>query len=162
METIVNFLHEWAIPGLLLCILILVIIGIRQHRVNNAVSADEEDNESSGEGELPLAEESPADEETGNAEAEQVAAAAENAEVRQEPAECLLPPRRFGRYTAVSPTDVVFDRFSPILLPGDADGVEKLRKEFKTLGRTNRLKKMTSSERTRYAALAHVLTLYRY
>ena len=28
METIVNFLHEWAIPGLLLCILILVIIGI--------------------------------------------------------------------------------------------------------------------------------------
>lgn len=29
METIVNFLHEWAIPGLLLCILILVIIGIR-------------------------------------------------------------------------------------------------------------------------------------
>lgn len=65
METIVNFLHEWAIPGLLLCILILVIIGIRQHRVNN--SANEEDNESSGEGELPLAEESPADEETGNA-----------------------------------------------------------------------------------------------
>ena len=73
METIVNFLHEWAIPGLLLCILILVIIGIRQHRVNN--SANEEDNESSGEGELPLAEESPADEETGNAEAEQAAAA---------------------------------------------------------------------------------------
>lgn len=67
METIVNFLHEWAIPGLLLCILILVIIGIRQHRVNN--SANEEDNESSGEGGLPLAEESPADEETGNAEA---------------------------------------------------------------------------------------------
>ena len=59
METIVNFLHEWAIPGLLLCILILVIIGIRQHRVNN--SANEEDNESSGEGELPLAEESPAE-----------------------------------------------------------------------------------------------------
>ncbi len=111
METIVNFLHEWAIPGLLLCILILVIIGIRQHRVNNAVSANEEDNESSGEGELPLAEESPADEETGNAEAEQVAAAAENAEVRQEPAECLLPPRRFGRYTAVSPTDVVLTAF---------------------------------------------------
>lgn len=80
METIVNFLHEWAIPGLLLCILILVIIGIRQHRVNN--SANEEDNESSGEGGLPLAEESPADEETGNAEAEQAAAAAENAEVR--------------------------------------------------------------------------------
>ena len=84
METIVNFLHEWAIPGLLLCILILVIIGIRQHRVNN--SANEEDNESSGEGGLPLAEESPADEETGNAEAEQAAAAAENAEVRQAPA----------------------------------------------------------------------------
>ena len=100
METIVNFLHEWAIPGLLLCILILVIIGIRQHRVNN--SANEEDNESSGEGELPLAEESPADEETGNAEAEQVAAAAENAEVRQErPSVCcrlvsavILPFRR--------------------------------------------------------------------
>lgn len=153
METIVNFLHEWAIPGLLLCILILVIIGIRQHRVNN--SANEEDNESSGEGELPLAEESPADEETGNAEAEQAAAAAENAEVRQEPAECLLPPRRFGRYTAVSPTDVVLTAF-PDLLPGDADGVEKLRKEFKSA------EKMTSSERTRYAALAHVLTLYRY
>ena len=153
METIVNFLHEWAIPGLLLCILILVIIGIRQHRVNNAVSADEEDNESSGEGELPLAEESPADEETGNAEAEQVAAAAENAEVRQE-------PRRFGRYTAVSPTDVVLTAF-PDLLPGDADGVEKLRKEFKTLGGKS-AEKMTSSERTRYAALAHVLTLYRY
>lgn len=160
METIVNFLHEWAIPGLLLCILILLIIGIRQHRVNNAVSADEEDNESSGEGELPLAEESPADEETGNAEAEQVAAAAENAEVRQEPAECLLPPRRFGRYTAVSPTDVVLTAF-PDLLPGDADGVEKLRKEFKTLGGKS-AEKMTSSERTRYAALAHVLTLYRY
>ena len=153
METIVNFLHEWAIPGLLLCILILVIIGIRQHRVNNAVSADEEDNESSGEGELPLAEESPAD-------AEQVAAAAENAEVRQEPTECLLPPRRFGRYTAVSPTDVVLTAF-PDLLPGDADGVEKLRKEFKTLGGKS-AEKMTSSERTRYAALAHVLTLYRY
>ena len=149
METIVNFLHEWAIPGLLLCILILVIIGIRQHRVNN--SANEEDNESSGEGELPLAEESPADEETGNAEAEQVAAAAENAEVRQEPAECLLPPR---------PTDVVLTAF-PDLLPGDADGVEKLRKEFKTLGGKS-AEKMTSSERTRYAALAHVLTLYRY
>ena len=157
METIVNFLHEWAIPGLLLCILILVIIGIRQHRVNN--SANEEDNESSGEGELPLAEESPADEETGNAEAEQAAAAAENAEVRQEPAECLLP-RRFGRYTAVSPTDVVLTAF-PDLLPGDADGVEKLRKEFKTLGGKS-AEKMTSSERTRYAALAHVLTLYRY
>ena len=156
METIVNFLHEWAIPGLLLCILILVIIGIRQHRVNN--SANEEDNESSGEGELPLAEESPADEETGNAEAEQVAAAAENAEVRQ--AECLLPLRRFGRYTAVSPTDVVLTAF-PDLLPGDADGVEKLRKEFKTLGGKS-AEKMTSSERTRYAALAHVLTLYRY
>ena len=155
METIVNFLHEWAIPGLLLCILILVI---RQHRVNN--SANEEDNESSGEGELPLAEESPADEETGNAEAEQAAAAAENAEVRQEPAECLLPPRRFGRYTAVSPTDVVLTAF-PDLLPGDADGVEKLRKEFKTLGGKS-AEKMTSSERTRYAALAHVLTLYRY
>ena len=110
METIVNFLHEWAIPGLLLCILILVIIGIRQHRVNNAVSADEEDNESSGEGELPLAEESPADEETGNAEAEQVAAAAENAEVRQEPAECLLPPRRplYCRFA----DGCCFDRFS--------------------------------------------------
>ena len=148
METIVNFLHEWAIPGLLLCILILVIIGIRQHRVNN--SANEEDNESSGEGELPLAEESPADEETGNAEAEQVAAAAENAEVL----------RRFGRYTAVSPTDVVLTAF-PDLLPGDADGVEKLRKEFKTLGGKS-AEKMTSSERTRYAALAHVLTLYRY
>lgn len=52
METIVNFLHEWAIPGLLLCILILVIIGIRQHRVNN--SANEEDNESSGEGDFRL------------------------------------------------------------------------------------------------------------
>ena len=110
METIVNFLHEWAIPGLLLCILILVIIGIRQHRVNN--SANEEDNESSGEGGLPLAEESSADEETD-------------------------------------------------LLPGDADGVEKLRKEFKTLGGKS-AEKMTSSERTRYAALAHVLTLYRY
>ena len=109
---------------------------------------------------IPLAEESPADEETGNAEAEQAAAAAENAEVRQEPAECLLPPRRFGRYTAVSPTDVVLTAF-PDLLPGDADGVEKLRKEFKTLGGKS-AEKMTSSERTRYAALAHVLTLYRY
>ena len=108
METIVNFLHEWAIPGLLLCILILVIIGIRQHRVNN--SANEEDNEPSGEGELPLAEESPADEETGNAEAEQVAAAAENAEVRQEPAECLLPSFRplYCRFA----DGCCFDRFS--------------------------------------------------
>ena len=79
---------------------------------------------------------------------------------RQEPAECLLPPRRFGRYTAVSPTDVVLTAF-PDLLPGDADGVEKLRKEFKTLGGKS-AEKMTSSERTRYAALAHVLTLYRY
>ncbi len=137
METIVNFLHEWAIPGLLLCILILVIIGIRQHRVNN--SANEEDNESSGEGGLPLAEESPADEETGNAEAEQVAAAAENAEVRQEPAECLLPPRRFGRYTAVSPTDVVLTAF-PDLLPGDADGVENFARSSKRWA-ANRLKK---------------------
>ena len=80
--------------------------------------------------------------------------------VRQEPAECLLPPRRFGRYTAVSPMDVVLTAF-PDLLPGDADGVEKLRKEFKTLGGKS-AEKMTSSERTRYAALAHVLTLYRY
>ena len=159
METIVNFLHEWAIPGLLLCILILVIIGIRQHRVNN--SANEEDNESSGEGELPLAEESPADEETGNAEAEQVAAAAERLQALTcKLSECLLPPRRFGRYTAVLPTDVVLTAF-PDLLPGDADGVEKLRKEFKTLGGKS-AEKMTSSERTRYAALAHVLTLYRY
>ena len=76
------------------------------------------------------------------------------------PAECLLPPRCFGRYTAVSPTDVVLTAF-PDLLPGDADGVEKLRKEFKTLGGKS-AEKMTSSERTRYAALAHVLTLYRY
>ena len=108
METIVNFLHEWAIPGLLLCILILVIIGIRQHRVNNAVSADEEDNESSGEGELPLAEESPADEETGNAEAEQVAAAAENAEVRQEPAAAASFRPLYCRFA----DGCCFDRFS--------------------------------------------------
>ena len=106
METIVNFLHEWAIPGLLLCILILVIIGIRQHRVNN--SANEEDNESSGEGELPLAEESPADEETGNAEAEQVAAAAENAEVRQVSAAAALFRPLYCRFA----DGCCFDRFS--------------------------------------------------
>lgn len=39
METVVNFLHVWAIPGLLVCILILIVYGIRQYRVKKSVSS---------------------------------------------------------------------------------------------------------------------------
>lgn len=38
METVVNFLHVWAIPGLLVCILILIVFGIRQYQVKKSVN----------------------------------------------------------------------------------------------------------------------------
>ena len=70
--------------------------------------------------------------------------------------ECLLPPKRWGKYSATSQTDAVLQAF-PEFLPKDAVHLADLRKEWKTLGGKAQ---MTLEEKTRYAAIGHVLTVF--
>ena len=142
METIYQFLHEWAYVLLFICIVVLVIWGIWQIRANKSELKDEE---------FPVSDEPEAD--TSEGQAEEVFAA----EVAKKEECPLLPPRRLYLKEALpSQTDIVLREF-PDLLAKDEEQLESFRKEWKTLGGKA---KMTLEEKVRYAALGHILTVF--
>ena len=142
METIYQFLHEWALLGLLLCVIVLAIFGIRQVRSRKSELKDED---------FPVSDEP--EDDTSDEKAEEVFA--EEVIKVEEPA--LMPSRRFyEKKLAYSQTDVVLREF-PDLLPKSEEQLEIFRKEWKTLGGKAQ---MTSTERVRYAAIGHILTVF--
>ena len=142
METIYQFLHEWAFIGLLICIVVLVIWGIWQIRANKSKLQDEE---------FPVSDEPEAD--TSEGQTEEVFA--EKVVKVEEPP--LMPLRRFYQKQALpSPTDMILREF-PDLLPDSEEQLETFRKEWKTLGGKAQ---MTFSEKVRYAAIGHILTVF--
>lgn len=142
METIYQFLHEWALLGLLLCVIVLAIFGIRQVRSRKSELKDED---------FPVSDEP--EDDTSDEKAEEVFA--EEVIKVEEPA--LMPSRRFyEKKLAYSQTDVVLREF-PDLLPKSEEQMDALRKEWKILGGKA---KMTLEEKVRYEAIGHILTVF--
>lgn len=142
METIYQFLHEWALLGLLLCVIVLAIFGIRQVRSRKSELKDED---------FPVSDEP--EDEASEGQTEEVLTE-EVIKVQERP---LLPQRRLYIKEALpSQTDTVLQEF-PDLLPESEEQLEIFRKEWKTLGGKAQ---MTSTERVRYAAIGHILTVF--
>ncbi len=142
METIYQFLHEWAFVGLLICIIVLVIWGIWQIRANKSKLKDEE---------FPVSDEP---EDDASKEQTEEVFAEEVAKVEEPP---LMQSRCFYQKQALpSPTDMILREF-PDLAPQSEEQLEIFRKEWKTLGGKAQ---MTHSEKTRYAAIGHILTVF--
>lgn len=142
METIYQFLHEWAVVLLLICIFVLVIFGIRQVRSRKSELKDEE---------FPVSDE-PLDDTKESVSEENIA----DEKVAEEERPLLAQRRFYIKEALPSQTDIVLREF-PDLLPESEEQLEILRKEWKTLGGKA---KMTLEEKTRYAAIGHILTVF--
>ena len=142
METIYEFLHEWAYVLLLICIVVLFIYGIGQLRASKSKLKDEDLSVSD------KPEDDTSDEKTEEVFAEEVIKV-------EEPA--LMPSRCFyEKKLAYSQTDIVLREF-PDLLPKSEEQMDALRKEWKTLGGKA---KMTLEEKVRYEAIGHILLVF--
>ncbi len=142
METIYQFLHEWAYALLLICVVVLLVWGIWQIRANKSKLKDEE---------FPVSDE-PLDD-SSERQTEEVFKE-EVIKVEKPP---LMPSRRlYRKKISYSQTDIVLREF-PDLLPKSEEQLEVFRKEWKTLGGKVQ---MTLEEKTRYAAIGHILTVF--
>lgn len=140
METIYSFLHEWAYALLLICVVVLFVWGIWQIRANKSKLKDED---------FPVSDE-PEDD---MPETEEEVFEEEVIKVEEPP---LMKSRRFYAKKTYSQTDAVLRGFKD-LLPKNEKQLENFRKEWKTLGGKAQ---MTHSEKTRYAAIGHILTVF--
>lgn len=142
METIYSFLHEWAYALLLICIVVLVIFGVYQIRSRKSELKDED---------FPVSDEP---EDDASKEQTEEVFAEEVAKVEEPP---LMQSRCFYQKQALPlPTDMILREF-PDLLPKSEEQLEIFRKEWKTLGGKVQ---MTLEEKTRYAAIGHILTVF--
>lgn len=164
MEAIYDFLHEWADELFIMCFWAVILLALFSRRTDFLKEESDSENEEASENEVAEAEAEPVEEAQTESDVEILGVANQDDVVDVVPIVSVsevrnLPPRHFGKYTATSQTDAVLAAYSE-LLPNGYEELEKLRKEFKTLGGKSATE-MTQPERTRYAVLAHILTVFR-
>ena len=141
METIYQFLCEGILLVLLICIVVLVAWGIVIMRIHK----------------VSFSEDSVGDEPQEENSEKKVEAKVFAENVTKIEKSVLLSPRCLYIKAALpSQTDVILREF-PDLLPESNEQLEILRKEWKKLGGKI---KMTFSEKVRYAAIGHILTVF--